>query len=73
MATAVFGKIDEYDSEKEDWPNYVERLTHFLKANSITTNEQKQSVFLSVIGPATYKLLRSLHIKKFYTTSDHAY
>ena len=24
MATAVFGKIDEYDSEKEDWPNYVE-------------------------------------------------
>ena len=60
MATAVFGKIDEYDSEKEDWPNYVERLTHFLKANSITTNEQKQSVFLSVIGPATYSLLRSL-------------
>ena len=57
---AVFRKIEEYDSQKEDWPNYVERLTHFFKANSITTNEQKQSVFLSVIGRTTYKLLRSL-------------
>ena len=38
----------------------MERVNHFFKANSITTNEQKQSVFLSIIGPATYKLLRSL-------------
>ena len=61
MATgAVFGKIEEFSSNNEDWPNYVERLNHFFKANSITTNEQKQSVFLSVIGPSTYKLLRSL-------------
>ena len=61
MATgAVFGKIEEFSSNKEDWSNYVERLNHFFKANAITTNEQKQSVFLSVIGPTTYKLLRSL-------------
>ena len=57
---AVFGKIEEFDSEKEDWPNYVERLSHFFTANSITTDEQKLAVFLSVIGPATYKLLRNL-------------
>ena len=57
---AVFGKIEEFKSDKEDWPNYIERLNHFFKANAITTNEQKQSVFLSVIGPNAYKLLRSL-------------
>ena len=55
-----FGKIEEFSGNNEDWPNYTERLNHFFKANSITTNEQKQSVFPSVIGPSTYKLLRSL-------------
>ena len=56
----MFGKVEEFNSEKDDWPTYVEWLNHFFKANSITTNEQKQSVFLSVIRPATYKLLQSL-------------
>ena len=57
---AVFGKVEEFDSDKDDWLTYVERVNHFLKANSITGNEQKQAVFLSVIGPSTYKLLKSL-------------
>ena len=61
MATgADFGKIEEFSSNNEDWSNYVERLNHFFKANSIPTNQQKQSMFLSVFGPSTYKLLRSL-------------
>ena len=57
---AVFGKVEEFDSDKDDWLTYVERVNHFFKANSITGNEQKQAVFLSVIGPSTYKLLKSL-------------
>ena len=56
---AVFGRIEEFSSNKEDWSD-VERLNHLFKANANTTNEQKQSVFLSLIGPTTYKLLRSL-------------
>ena len=32
---AVFGRIDEFDSKKEDWPQYVERLDHFFAANGI--------------------------------------
>ena len=52
---AVFGKVKEFDSDNDDWLTNVE---HFFKANSITGNEQKQAVFLSVIGPSTYKLLR---------------
>ena len=57
---AVFGRIDEFDSKKEDWPQYTERLNHFLAANSITDEAKKRSIFLTVIGPATFKLLRSL-------------
>ena len=54
---AVFRKVEEFNSDKDDWPTYVEWLNHFSK---ITMNEQKQSIFISVIGLATCKLLRSL-------------
>ena len=57
---AVFGRIDEFDSKKEDWPQYVERLDHFFAANGITNAEKKRSIFLTVIGPATFRLLQSL-------------
>ena len=35
-------------------------MGHFLTANGVTTEERKRSIFLSVIGPKTYKLLCSL-------------
>ena len=57
---AVFGRIDEFNSKKEDWPQYVEHLDHFFAANGITDADKKQSIFLTVIGPATFRLLRSL-------------
>ena len=58
--TAAFGRIGEFEPEKEDWTSYVERLGHFFHANGVDDDDKKQSVFLSVIGPAAYKLLRSL-------------
>ena len=57
---ATFGKIDEFDASKEEWSQYVERLTQFFLANGIDEAEKKRAVFLSVIGPATFKLLRNL-------------
>ena len=60
MATPVLGKIDEFDRHKEEWPQYVERLGFFFIANSITTAEKKRAIFLSVVGAATYKVLRNL-------------
>jgi len=57
---ATFGSIGEFEEGKEDWPQYVERLTHFFAANGIAEDEKKRSVFLSVIGPNAYKLLRSV-------------
>ena len=57
---AILGKIDEYDADKEDWQQYVERLEHFFIANSITTAEKKRAVLVSVVGATTYRLLRNL-------------
>ena len=57
------GKIEGFDPELEEWPQYVERLEHFLEANGIVGEAnaaKRRSTFLSVIGPAPYKLLRSL-------------
>ncbi|KAJ8035756.1 hypothetical protein HOLleu_19529 [Holothuria leucospilota] len=56
----LFGKLDEFNSEKEEWTQYVERLNHFFTANDITEETKKQSIFLSLIGADAYKLLRNL-------------
>ena len=53
---AYIGSIGEYREGKEEWSQYAERLNHFLSANGI----EKKDVFLTVIGPQTYKLLKSL-------------
>ena len=58
--TATFERIGEFEPDKEDWTSYLERLGHFLHANGIDDDDKKRSVFLSVIGPGAYKLLRSL-------------
>ena len=60
MATAVFSKVEEFDGNRENWTQYVERLGHFFDANGITQAEKKRAIFLSVIGPTTYRLLKSL-------------
>ena len=60
LMTATFGKVEEFDSKKEEWSQYVERLQHFFVANDIVDAEKKRAVFLSLVGPATYKLLGDL-------------
>ncbi len=57
---ATFGRVEEFDSTKEEWQQYEERLGHFFLANGIETAEKKRAVLLTVIGPATYKLLSNL-------------
>jgi len=57
---ALFGSMNEFDSEKEEWTQYVERLDHFLVANGIENVEKKRAILSTVIGPTTYRLLRNL-------------
>ena len=54
------GKIGEYCAASGEWTQYVERLEFFLIANKVTEEEMKRATLLSVIGPRTFKLLRSL-------------
>jgi len=52
---AVFGKIDELDRDKDDWPNYIERLTQFLDHNS-----NSPCFSLLYVPLQSYELLRNL-------------
>ncbi len=59
-AKGTLGNIEGFDGSKDDWLQYVERLEHFFYANEITDADKKQVVFLSVVGAATYKVLRNI-------------
>ena len=65
MAAAVtLGRIEEFNKELDDWPEYKERLDQYFKANGLDAEEQAErrvAVFFTVIGGSTYKLLRSLY------------
>ena len=53
------GKLSEFVEGKENFVNYVERLDQYFEANDIE-DEKKMAVFLSVIGPGAYGILRNL-------------
>lgn len=57
---ATIGNAPVYDADVEPWSHYVECLEQFFFGNRITDNAQKTGIFLSVVGPKTYGVLRSL-------------
>ena len=57
---ATHGKIDSFNPSQESWTSYAERLSHYFDANDITTESKKKSILLTICGPATYKLIKSL-------------
>ncbi|UYV80580.1 hypothetical protein LAZ67_19000797 [Cordylochernes scorpioides] len=62
---ASFGNIENFDPSKpEKWTTYVERMILFFLANGIEKITQKKAIFLTLIGPETYALARSLAAPK---------
>lgn len=59
MAVA-HGSVGEFDSSKETWPSYTERLEQYFIANDVTDEGKKKAVFLSNCGATTYQLIRDL-------------
>ena len=56
-----FGRLEEFDCSSTDTDSYFERLHAFYRANNVhDTDSAKVDIFLSVVGPKTYKLLKSL-------------
>ena len=44
MATSNFGKLCDYDSNKEDWQSFVERLELFFTANDVADVQKKTAI-----------------------------
>ena len=42
-----FGGIAKYDSEREDWSSYLERIDLFFTANDVTGEAKKKSMLLN--------------------------
>ena len=57
---ALIGKVEDFDSKKEEWSQYEQRLEHFFLANEIEDAAKQRSILITVIGPGTLKVLRSL-------------
>ena len=63
MATTLLGHIEPFDSDTDDWQQYVERMEQMLTANDLTgaeKAEKRRSIFLTVVGKRTHGILRSL-------------
>ena len=57
---ASHGHIGEFNNQVEDWRSYTERLQNYFLANDIKAEAKQRAILLSVCGPRTYKLIRSL-------------
>lgn len=38
--TTYFGRVSEFDPDKEEWPQYVKRLDNFFAANQVQDAEK---------------------------------
>ena len=59
MATSTYGTLQEFKPECENISAYLERVKAYFDANDVPS-AKRVSVLLSVIGPSTYSILRSL-------------
>ena len=57
-----YGKINEFEKDKEDWICYVERIILFFEANEIQEESKKKAILLSSVGAETYKVIKNLAI-----------
>lgn len=59
----ILGKISEFNKEVETFENYIERLEQFFSINKIS-DENKLSLFIAVMGPELYSVLKNLLVPK---------
>ena len=57
---ATHGSLSEFDSTKDDWTSYIERMDFYFIANDVTSDAKKRAILLSACGAPTLKLIRSL-------------
>ena len=47
---AVYGKIEEFNTEREAWDDYIDKLDNYFGANDINDEKKQAAIFLTVIG-----------------------
>ena len=57
---AAFGRVSEFNTSVEEWVVYTEWLDHYFVTNDIVDGVKKRAILLSMCGPTTYGLIRSL-------------
>ena len=68
---ATIGKIGEFREERESFVCYLERFEQFFAANNVQKNRHVP-IFLSVIGPTAYGVLKNLLQPALPKTKDCA-
>ena len=59
-AVGLHGAVIAFDSDLEEWREYVERLSHYFEANDITSASKKRAILLNAVGPSTYRIIKTL-------------
>ena len=57
---AVHGSLAAFDSNTEEWTEYIGRLEFYFIANGITDGAKQRAVLLSCCGPSMFRLMRSI-------------
>ena len=56
----VYGTVGAFDPALEEWSEYTERLVHYFMPNIIVADNKRQVIFLTIVGPTSYCLLKML-------------
>ena len=56
----LHGSVAAFDPSQEEWSEYAERILHYFTANDISSPEKRRAILLNVVGPTTYRLLKTL-------------
>ncbi|KAG7526603.1 putative protein K02A2.6-like [Solea senegalensis] len=57
---ATIGTLAAFDPKNQTWDEYTEILEQFFAANGIDEAAKQQAILISVVGAATYSLMRNL-------------
>lgn len=57
---AMHGRLSEFDSAREEWKSYVERLELYFTANDVQDETKQRAILLTACGASTYRTVKSL-------------
>ncbi|KAJ8351850.1 hypothetical protein SKAU_G00233260 [Synaphobranchus kaupii] len=56
----MIGNLSAYEAKEQTWEEYCEILEQYFEANGIDNGEKQRAILISVVGRATYRLMRNL-------------